>query len=124
MVEIIFIIPESKSDGNMYLNFLETSNSKNKYKEILITKNSPEYNGFFLSAKISSFLEPITCVKAKISIPTKINWAELNGSSFWKKAIKMKNKETEINLGGGLNLDMRSVRIVETHQTLYLTTKY
>jgi hypothetical protein len=34
----------------------------------------------------------------------------------------MKNKETEINLGGGSNLDMRSVRIVETHQTLYLTT--
>jgi hypothetical protein len=34
----------------------------------------------------------------------------------------MKNKETEINLGGGTNLEMRSHRIVETHQTLYLTT--
>ncbi len=34
----------------------------------------------------------------------------------------MNKKETEIFLGGGANMDMRSVRIVETHQTLYLTT--
>ena len=35
----------------------------------------------------------------------------------------MKNKETEINLGNGNNLEMRSSRLVRTHQTLYLTTE-
>jgi hypothetical protein len=34
----------------------------------------------------------------------------------------MNKKETEINLGGGLNLEMRSARMVNTYQTLYLTT--
>ena len=28
---------------------------------------------------------------------------------------------TEINLGGGFNLEMKSARMVNTHQTLYLT---
>jgi hypothetical protein len=32
------------------------------------------------------------------------------------------NKETEINLGSGNNMEMRSTQIVNTHQTLYLTT--
>ena len=32
------------------------------------------------------------------------------------------NKETEINLGSGNNLEMKSYRLVNTHQTLYLTT--
>ena len=32
------------------------------------------------------------------------------------------NKETEINLGSGNNLEMRSSRLVNTHETLYLTT--
>ena len=35
----------------------------------------------------------------------------------------MNKKETEINLGGGFNLEMKSARIVNTHQTLYLTTE-
>ena len=35
----------------------------------------------------------------------------------------MNKKETEINLGGGFNLEMKSVRMVNTHQTLYLTTE-
>jgi len=34
----------------------------------------------------------------------------------------MKNKETEINLGSGNNLEMKSSRLVNTHETLYLTT--
>jgi hypothetical protein len=34
----------------------------------------------------------------------------------------MNKKDTEINLGGGYNLDLRSAKIVNTHQTLYLTT--
>ncbi len=33
----------------------------------------------------------------------------------------MNKKETEINLGGGFNLEMKSARMVNTHQTLYLT---
>ena len=32
------------------------------------------------------------------------------------------NKETEINLGSGNNLEMKSSRLVNTHETLYLTT--
>jgi hypothetical protein len=35
----------------------------------------------------------------------------------------MKNKETEINLGSGNNLEMRSSRLVKTYQTLYLITE-
>lgn len=35
----------------------------------------------------------------------------------------MNKKETEINLGGGFNLEMKSARMVNTHQTLYLTTE-
>jgi hypothetical protein len=35
----------------------------------------------------------------------------------------MKNKETEINLGSGNNLEMRSSRLVNTYQTLYLITE-
>ena len=35
----------------------------------------------------------------------------------------MNKKETEINLGSGFNLEMKSVRMVNTHQTLYLTTE-
>jgi hypothetical protein len=35
----------------------------------------------------------------------------------------MKNKETEINLGSGNNLEMRSSRLVNTFQTLYLNTE-
>ena len=34
----------------------------------------------------------------------------------------MKNKETEINLGSGNNMEMKSSRIVTTYQVLYLTT--
>jgi hypothetical protein len=33
------------------------------------------------------------------------------------------NKETEINLGSGNNLEMRSSRLVKTYQTLYLITE-
>jgi hypothetical protein len=36
--------------------------------------------------------------------------------------MNMNKKETEINLGGGYNLDLRSSRIVSTKQTLYLST--
>ena len=35
----------------------------------------------------------------------------------------MNKKETEINLGSGFNLEMKSARMVNTHQTLYLTTE-
>jgi hypothetical protein len=35
----------------------------------------------------------------------------------------MKNKETEINLGSGNNLEMMSSRLVKTYQTLYLITE-
>jgi hypothetical protein len=35
----------------------------------------------------------------------------------------MKNKETEIYLGSGNNLEMRSSRLVKTYQTLYLITE-
>ena len=34
----------------------------------------------------------------------------------------MKNKETEINLGSGNNMEMKSSRMVTTYQVLYLTT--
>lgn len=34
----------------------------------------------------------------------------------------MNKKETEINLGNGYNLGLKSSRLVTTHQTLYLTT--
>ena len=33
------------------------------------------------------------------------------------------NKDSEIYLGGGNNLEMKSSQIVRTHQTLYLTTE-
>ena len=35
----------------------------------------------------------------------------------------MNKKETEINLGNGHNLEMKSSQIVRAHQTLYLTTE-
>jgi hypothetical protein len=35
----------------------------------------------------------------------------------------MNKKETEINLGSGNNLEMRSSRLVKTYQTLYLITE-
>jgi hypothetical protein len=35
----------------------------------------------------------------------------------------MNKKETEINLGSGNNLEMRSSRLVNTYQTLYLITE-
>jgi hypothetical protein len=35
----------------------------------------------------------------------------------------MNKKETEINLGSGNNLEMRSSRLVKTFQTLYLITE-
>ena len=35
----------------------------------------------------------------------------------------MKNRDTEINLGNGNNMEMHSSRLVKTHQTLYLTTE-
>jgi hypothetical protein len=35
----------------------------------------------------------------------------------------MSKKEEEIYLGGGNNLEMKSSRLVRTHQTLYLTTE-
>jgi hypothetical protein len=35
----------------------------------------------------------------------------------------MKNKEQEILLGGGNNMEMKSSQYVNTHQTLYLTTR-
>ena len=35
----------------------------------------------------------------------------------------MKNKETEINLGSGNNMEMKSSQLVKTNQTLYLTTE-
>jgi hypothetical protein len=35
----------------------------------------------------------------------------------------MSKKEAEIYLGGGNNLEMKSSRLVRTHQTLYLTTE-
>jgi hypothetical protein len=35
----------------------------------------------------------------------------------------MNKKETEINLGSGNNLEMRSSRLVKTFQTLYLNTE-
>ena len=35
----------------------------------------------------------------------------------------MKNKEQEINLGSGNNLEMKSSRLVKTHQILYLITE-
>ena len=38
------------------------------------------------------------------------------------KQNNMNRKETEINLGAGNNLEMRSSRLVRTHETLYLTT--
>lgn len=34
----------------------------------------------------------------------------------------MKNKDTEINLGSGNNMEMKSSRLVTTYQVLYLTT--
>ena len=34
----------------------------------------------------------------------------------------MKNKDTEINLGSGNNIEMKSSRLVTTYQVLYLTT--
>ena len=34
----------------------------------------------------------------------------------------MKNKDTEINLGSGNNMEMKSSRMVTTYQVLYLTT--
>ena len=34
----------------------------------------------------------------------------------------MKNKDTEINLGSGNNMSMKSSRLVTTYQVLYLTT--
>lgn len=34
----------------------------------------------------------------------------------------MNKKEAEINLGGGLNLNMKSTRTVTAHETLYLMT--
>ena len=34
----------------------------------------------------------------------------------------MKNKDTEINLGSGNNMEMKSFRLVTTYQVLYLTT--
>jgi len=33
------------------------------------------------------------------------------------------NKETEINLGSGKNMEMKSSRLVTTYQTLYLITE-
>jgi len=35
----------------------------------------------------------------------------------------MNKKETEINLGSGNNLEMKSSRLVKTYQTLYLITE-
>jgi hypothetical protein len=35
----------------------------------------------------------------------------------------MSRKETEINLGSGNNMEMKSSQLVKTHQTLYLTTE-
>jgi hypothetical protein len=35
----------------------------------------------------------------------------------------MNKKEVEIYLGGGNNLEMKSSRLVRTHQTLHLTTE-
>jgi hypothetical protein len=35
----------------------------------------------------------------------------------------MNKKETEINLGSGNNLEIKSSRLVKTHQTMYLTTE-
>jgi hypothetical protein len=35
----------------------------------------------------------------------------------------MNKKETEINLGSGNNMEMKSSQLVKTHQTLYLTTE-
>ncbi len=37
--------------------------------------------------------------------------------------MRMKNKETEINLGSGNNMEMKSSRLVTTYQTLYLITE-
>jgi hypothetical protein len=35
----------------------------------------------------------------------------------------MNKRDTEINFGGGHNLEMKSSQLVKTHQTLYLTTE-